>query len=307
MDQGQIARLRHLSFSEGIFGQRLHRVFDIDTLLRDLPIPPLYIRLMTDPQTRTNYREVVDGQQRLNAIVRFVDGKLALDKRSREFVGMTFDDLEEDDRMRFLNYQVGVEQLFGADDDTVLDIFHRINAYGLSLNKQELRHGKFQGGRYRGEFRLAVIKAAERWEILWSRYQVVSVRNRVRLGHHELVAQLLGILLDGVTDGGQPKIDKLYERYDSTFSEHAEDRLDKVCDFIVNNFGDVLKSKLGSGPHFMTLFAAVAHTFECLPVGDMKDPYRRPGPLLLQRNGTGPPSPAAPSANSNASATKSPC
>ena len=245
----------------------------IDTLLRDLPVPSIYIRLVTDRETKTNYREVVDGQQRLTTIVKFIDGKLGLDKRSKEFAGKTYDTLDEEDQERFLAYQISVEQLFGADDDTVLDIFHRINAYGLSLNRQELRHGKFQGGRYEGVFRWAVIRAAERWEILWSKYHVVSVRNRVRLLHHELVAQLLGVILDGVTDGGQPKIDKLYERYDSVMPDYAEERLDQVCEYIVDHFPDVLGTKLGVGPHFMMLFAAVAHALFGIPVGDMGGQY----------------------------------
>ena len=243
--------------------------FLIDTLLRELPIPPIYIRMFTDAETKTSYREVVDGQQRLNAIVKFIDGGLALDKRSRGFAGKTFNGLEEEQQQLFLGYQVGVEQLFGADDDTVLDIFQRMNAYGVSLNKQELRNGKYLGGKYRGEFRLAVIRASQRWEILWSRYDVVSLRNRVRLLHHELVAQLLGIALDGVTDGGQPKIDRLYDRYDTAISNEAEDQLDEVCEFIVNHFSEVLKTKLGGAPHFMMLFAAVAHALHGIPNGDM--------------------------------------
>ena len=124
--------------------------FFIDTLLRDLPIPPIYIRLVTNPDTKTSYREVVDGQQRLSAIMKFIDGELILDKRSKEFAGKTYNSLEEDGQQTFLAYQMGVEQLFGTDDDNVLDIFHRINAYGLSLNRQELRHGKFQGGAVSG-------------------------------------------------------------------------------------------------------------------------------------------------------------
>ena len=226
-----------------------------------------------DRETKTSYREVVDGQQRLTTIVKFIDGKLALDKRSKEFVGKTYATLDDEDQGRLLAYQIGVEQLFGADDDTVLDIFHRINAYGISLNNQELRHGKFQGGRYEGTFRLAVIKTAERWEILWSKYHVVSVRNRVRLLHHELVAQLLGVILNGVTDGGQPKIDKLYERYDSAIPDDAEERFDQVCNYIVDHFSDVLGTKLGAGPHFMMIFAAVAHALFGIPVGDMGGQY----------------------------------
>ena len=243
--------------------------FFIDTLLRDLPIPPIYIRLVTDTDTKTSYREVVDGQQRLSAIEKFIDGQLVLDKRSKEFAGKTYDLLDEDDQQMFLAYQVGVEQLFGADDDMVLDIFHRINAYGLSLNRQELRHGKFQGGRYQGEFRWAVIRTAERWEILWSKHRVVTVRSRVRLLHHELVAQLIGVILEGVADGGQPKIDRLYERYDACVPDDTEDRFDQVCNYITENFSDVLTTKLGNGPHFMMLFAAVAHALFGIPDGDM--------------------------------------
>ena len=255
-----------------IWGSSAQSYF-IDTLLRDLPIPSIYMRIVTDRETKTSYREVVDGQQRLSTIMRFIDGKLTLDKRCKEFASNTYATLDDDDQQRFLAYQVGIEQLFGADDDTVLDIFHRINAYGLSLNKQELRHGKFQGGRFEGTFRLAVIKAAERWEILWSKYRVVNVRNRVRLLHHELVAQLLGIILDGVTDGGQPKIEKLYERYDSSILDDAEERFDQVCEYVVKHFPDVLETKLGSGPHFMMIFAAVAHALFGIPTGDMQGTY----------------------------------
>lgn len=241
----------------------------IDTLLRDLPIPPVYIRLVTDADAKTSYREVVDGQQRLSAIVKFIDGELVLDKRSKEYTGKTYATLDFEDQQRFLASQIGVEQLFGADDDTVLDIFHRINAYGLSLNNQELRHGKYQGGKYSGEFRFTVTKAAERWEILWTQFKVVSVRNRVRLLHHELVAQLFGIVLEGVTDGGQPKIDKLYERYDAEVPTHAEEHLDKVCEYLINTFPTILETKLGNGPHFMMLFAAVAHAMFGIPKGDL--------------------------------------
>ena len=85
----------------------------------------------------------------------------------------------------------------------------------------------------------------------------------------ELVAQLLGILLDGVTDGGQPKIDKLYERYDLAMPDEVEEHFDQVCTYIKNHFSKVLETKLGSGPHFMMIFAATAHALLGIPKGDM--------------------------------------
>ena len=245
-----------------------------------LPIPPIYIRLITNLVTMTSHREVVDGQQRLNTIVKFIDGELSLDRRSKEFAGKTYATLDGEDQTQFLSYQVIVQQLFGADDDTVLDIFHRINAYGLSLNPQELRHGKYQGGKFQGEFRSAVIRLAERWEVLWSQYRVVTVRGRVRLLHHELVAQLLGVLLEGVTDFSQAKVNKLYERYDTELPTGSEADFDRVCNYIVEYLSDVLGTKLGSGPHFLILFAAVAHALIGIPGGDMRDP----NPELPVRN-----------------------
>ena len=256
-------------FQRGNIWQHSAKSYFIDTLLRDLPVPHIYIRNVTDPGSKTSFREVVDGQQRLRTIETFIDGELTLDKQSKEFAGKTYDTLDEEDQRRLFAYQLGTVQLFDADDDTVLDIFHRINAYGISLNRQELRHSKFQGGQYKGEFRWAVIRTARRWEILWSKYRVVSVRNRVRMIDHELVAQLLGILLDGVTDGGQPKIDKLYERYDSAMPDEVEEHFDQVCTYIKKHFSKVLETKLGSGPHFMMIFAAVAHALLGIPNGDM--------------------------------------
>ena len=69
------------------------------------------------------------------------------------------------------------------------------------------------------------------------------------------------------------KIDKLYERYDSTISDDSEERFDQVCHYIVDHFPDVLGTKLGVGPHFMMLFAAVAHALFGIPVGDMRGQY----------------------------------
>ena len=61
------------------------RVFLIDTILRDCPMPNIYIRTKTDLKTRRGYREVVDGQQRLRAINDFASDRLQLSNRVKEF------------------------------------------------------------------------------------------------------------------------------------------------------------------------------------------------------------------------------
>ncbi len=241
----------------------------IDTILEGLPIPNIYMRSSTNPTDMRTYREVVDGQQRLRTICDFVDNKLRIGSNSNVFDGLKYEDLDECDQRRLLGYHIGVVQLFEATDDKVLDIFNRLNAYGLSLNEQELRHGRFQGGQFRGAFRRAVIDASKRWTVLWDKYKVVSIRNRVRMADDELMAQMLGVILEGIQDGGQPTINKLYNKYDECLPHNSISKLDTVLDYIVTNLFEILNTRIRSAPHFLMLFGAVAHAMLCIPKGDM--------------------------------------
>ncbi|MBV9629876.1 MAG: DUF262 domain-containing protein, partial [Xanthobacteraceae bacterium] len=50
------------------------RSFFIDTLLRSMPVPPIYIRNVQAVRPEKMIREVIDGQQRISAVLDFVDG-----------------------------------------------------------------------------------------------------------------------------------------------------------------------------------------------------------------------------------------
>ena len=106
----------------------------IDTILRGRPSPNIYIRTVIDLKTKKSYREVVDGQQRLTTIREFSENKFALGSSASEYEGLRYQDLSDELKAKFLGYQIGVVQLFNADDEEVIDIFRRINSYGLLVN-----------------------------------------------------------------------------------------------------------------------------------------------------------------------------
>lgn len=88
--------------------------------------------------------DVVDGQLRLTAILRFKQDDLRMYKHAGEYADRTYSELDPEDQLRFESYDMRVDELLNASDEYVLEMFHRLNAYGLKVNSQELRHGKFQ-------------------------------------------------------------------------------------------------------------------------------------------------------------------
>jgi hypothetical protein len=237
----------------------------VDTILRRFPIPKLYMRTKIDPDSRRAIREVVDGQQRLRAIIEFAqDDGFALGSRCGDFSGARYSTMSDEMKEAFLTYPIAVDQLVNATDADVLEVFARLNSYTATLVPAEKRHAK-----YHGPFKLAVHDAARKAENLWS-LNVLSTRERVRMADDSLMAELFGVILKGVTDGGADKIERLYKEFNESFPSETATRatVEEDIAFTVTNFGDTVRgTPLGGAPHFLMLFAAVAHARHGIPVG----------------------------------------
>jgi hypothetical protein len=243
----------------------------IDTVLRRLPIPKIYLRTSVDIATQRTYREVVDGQQRLRTIIDFAEDKFTLGPRAIEFEGLRYSMLSDELKERFLTYRIGVDQLVNATDDDVLEIFSRLNSYTVPINQPELRHAKYQG-----EFKWAVHEASVKWKTLWEDFHVVTPRERLRLLNDSLMAEMFGVLLEGIRDGGQPKINALYQKYDHGFDRS---RIDQALDLVLPKLtglysAPLTDTPLHSAPHFLMVFAALAQNTVGIPEGDLEGPFQ---------------------------------
>lgn len=240
----------------------------IDTILRDLPIPKIFIRSRIDRETRKTIREVVDGQQRLRAIIDFASDKITLTKRTKEFSGYKFSTLPDNLKDKFLEYALAVDQLINATDDVVLDIFARLNSYNVKLNAPELRHAAYQG-----EFRSSIHEMSVQYFDFWTSNGIFSYRDMVRMENDALVAEMYTAVLEGVSDGGAEKINRIYKKYD------ADDSFDKIQ--VENKFrqsmayiSDVLAPRLEGAqvlqpPHLLILFSAITHSLSGIPQGGL--------------------------------------
>jgi hypothetical protein len=252
-----------------VCGHSLRGVYLIDTMLRRLSMPKFYLRTTIDLRTQQAVREVVDGQQRLRAILDFADDRFALTSRAGDLAGLRYSTLDNDQQERFLSYTLAVEQLLNATDSDVLEVFARLNSYTTTLNPAERRHAQFQG-----PFKWAVHEASRRWTVLWEDFQIVSVRERLRMSDDATVAELLGVLADGVMDGGEPYVTALYRRLDTR--DEAEvgilvAHLDSLLPQMLAKLGAAIKdTPLVRRPQFLMLFAAFAHQAAGLKQGDLE-------------------------------------
>ncbi len=264
------------------------RSYLIDTILQGLPMPKVFIRTRFSTGPQEVIREVVDGQQRIRAILDFADDKLRLNKRAGQFAGMYYRDLDEDTKQNYLAYPIALEQLINASDELVLEVFARLNTYSVPLNAAEHRHAKFQG-----DFKSAVHEFSSRHSSFWQSFGILSLRQRVRMEDDQLAAEMFGCFIDGVVNSGRPYLDELYRRFDADISKErtilnksGKDKLpdslkdassvplraDETVAFITRHFDGVLRGGFFSrSPQLLILFAAIGHLIHGIPFGDLGD------------------------------------
>jgi hypothetical protein len=119
-------------FQRNLVWRDVHKRDFIDTILRGYPFPQMFFsRGKIDVEKMSATACIVDGQQRTNAILEFVDNKLDVN-------GRYFRNLNETEKSDFLKYEIGVIELdLENDDPQIKEIFARVNRTSNSLTTIE--------------------------------------------------------------------------------------------------------------------------------------------------------------------------
>ena len=194
----------------------------IDTIVRGLPVPIIFLRERIDTTNTSIIREVVDGQQRLRTVISYINGALLsdYDRRSddfsisrahnRDIAGLAFTDLSEDLKKRILGYQFSVDVLpRSASDQDVLQIFKRMNSTGQKLNAQELRNAEFSG--YFAQ--LAYEMALEQLD-RWRQWEIFKEDEIARMEEVELSSEIIIMIIRGLFGKTKSVIDGYYSQYE---------------------------------------------------------------------------------------------
>ena len=136
------------AFQRNLVWNQTQQSFLIDSILRGLPVPELYLQVTTSADGDERIT-VVDGQQRISTCIAFIDGSLTLDESDDldpAWKGKTFEQLDGTLKARFRGFKFIVRNLPPTANDQILrEIFRRLNRTVEALEPQELRHAAYTG------------------------------------------------------------------------------------------------------------------------------------------------------------------
>jgi Protein of unknown function DUF262 len=248
------------------------RSFFIDSLLRGMPVPPIYVR-QTQSETRDRVvREVIDGQQRVAAVLAYLEGDYRLSRTLQaDWANKTYDQLTQAERDRINTFPFAVEVFHGISDLEVLEVFSRLNTYSVPLNQQELRNGRFFG-----RFKQCVYALAYEHLEFWRRHQVFTEQNIARMLEVEFVSEVVVAFVAGMQDK-KKSLDVFYEKFDESFPERdrIERRFREVVDDVNASLVDDLKETVFRRPPLLySLLCAIYHRRYGLPGTKLTSPKK---------------------------------
>ena len=228
----------------------------VDTVIRGKPIPKILITQQLR-QTR-NIRVVVDGQQRLRAILSFIKDDFKISRaHNAEFANQRYSQLPDEIQNDYLKYEIGVDVLFDIEYPEILDIFARLNTYSVKLNQQEQLNA-----RYLGYFKQTAYRLGYRYVEYWIKGGVLTKTQVSRMAEATLSSDLLITLIDGIQNNKAiPQYYKRFENDDSDAFKTAEEHFNVVMTFIGEIYPpeDLKSTNYKRGHLFYSLFTAIAH------------------------------------------------
>jgi hypothetical protein len=232
----------------------VQKAYLIDTILNGLPIPELYMQDVGDEEGDERHI-VVDGQQRIRAVLDFVQGAYSLEGEevTKKWRDLSFEELGAEEKKTVFGYKFVVRILPAMEEEGIRKIFSRLNRNVVALNDQELRNAT-----YWGPFIKAIQYMADD-DPFWAESGLFSANDHRRMLDHEYLSELAIAYLHG-PQNKKDRLDYYYQLYEERFEDR--DRListfrkvtAEIEKLIIRLAGTRWKKK----SDFYTLFLALA-------------------------------------------------
>jgi hypothetical protein len=233
----------------------------IETILMGYPMPEFYLwQQPVDTETGDQRLSVVDGQQRMTSISKFIGGEWRLkskhlDNKDAEYADKKWSELSSHCKEKIWNYVINIRTIpsdFKRDEIVVL--FKRLNETDKSLNPQEIRNAEFDG---------LFLKASE--EVannpLFNSWNIFSDNEIRRMTDITFASSLLIYQRSGISNDSVANINKAYDLFNEVYEDKEKDLkcISDTCSFIDGVFKeyDEISKFFSSTVHLYSLFIAI--------------------------------------------------
>lgn len=179
----------------------------LDTIFRNYPCPAIFLhKEIRDGNTVYN---VVDGKQRLETIIMFSEGRIALDKAfgHDDLNGKRWDQLSDAWKRAFWDYLLPVEHI-DFSEASINEAFNRLNRNSRKLEPQEIRHSQFDGW-------FINFVESECQDPLWAAFGITSPARVRRMKDSQFISELALVVIENKIHGfDQDFLTDAYARYD---------------------------------------------------------------------------------------------
>lgn len=191
--------------------------FLIDSIIKNFPVPPIFLHEFINQNTGVTQYDVIDGKQRLTSIFKFIKGEIALPEECSTdgycdsiVDGTRFTDWTNDAfsivKKEFWQYQLSVVFIDSDREETINDVFDRLNRNGEPLSAQEFRKAQYSSlPLYSLLEELPEVKPLDEW---------LCRLDKNRFEDVEFCSELFFSLVEGhVIDSNRSRLDELYEKF----------------------------------------------------------------------------------------------
>ena len=223
----------------------------IDTVLKGYPFPEIYLANgELDIETGDGTQLLVDGQQRVTTLVESFEGNSRLSLKGNT----PYSNLEEDEKRRFLDYDVAVRDLGDVSNSQIIEVFKRINSTAYGLTDIEVNNALYNG---------ALKTFADRYTAIefFDVHRVFRAEDLKRMGDLKYVLQIIASMLGGYFNRDEA-LEEFLSTYNDEFPMEQEiaKRLDKTLSFI-EECGFDSKSRVWKRNDLFTLIVELDRAF----------------------------------------------
>lgn len=238
----------------------------IETILLNLVVPEIFLWPSDiDPETGDTIIHIVDGQQRINAIVDFIAGKYSLKKSALlieevkdKYGNYYFDELPPKVKTDFWSYQLSIVNIDkNCSLEDVKNMFYRLNITDYRLNEQEIRNSMDN------EFGKVALNLSRQG--FWDEIKVFSSADVKRMRDVEYCAGIIVLADEGIVDQTtNKKLNQTYDDYKNEFPYEKEvmSLINKTMEVILTLYNDITAKFLSRKIQLYTVFSFVFYLEE---------------------------------------------